>query len=73
MFADNQRVSGLQVERQLLLVFLGPVMIWGVTGLNGREGVWSILLGSGILCLWVFFFYVRSMSTVIRKNIGENG
>lgn len=55
MFADNQRVSGLQVERQLLLVFLGPVMIWGVAGLNGREGLCSILLGSGILCLWVFF------------------
>ncbi|MBS6196439.1 MAG: GerAB/ArcD/ProY family transporter [Clostridiales bacterium] len=55
MFADNERVSGLQVERQLLLVYLGPVTLWVVSGLRGREGMWSILLASGILCLWVFF------------------
>lgn len=55
MFADNQRVSGIQVERQLALAYLGPVILWILPGLNGREGLWSILLGSGILCIWIFF------------------
>lgn len=55
MFADNQRVSRLQVERQFLLAYLGPVILWLVPELKGREGVWSIVLGAGILCIWIFF------------------
>lgn len=55
MFADNQRISRLQAERQFALAYLGPVVLWMIPGLKGRAGIGSIVLGTGILCLWMFF------------------
>lgn len=55
MFADNHRISKIQMERQYLLAYLGPVVLWIVPELRGRNGVFSILAGAVILCVWVFF------------------
>ena len=55
MFADNERISWIQMERQFALAYLGPVVLWTVTGLSGRTGLCSILLGTIFLCVWVFF------------------
>ena len=55
MFADNERISWIQMERQFALAYLGPVVLWTGTGLSGRTGLCSILLGTIFLCVWVFF------------------
>lgn len=55
MFADNERISWIQMERQFALAYLGPIVLWTGRGLSGKEGIFSIFLGTGILCIWVFF------------------
>lgn len=55
MFADNQRISGIQMERQFFLAYLGPVILWIAPLLPGRYGMFGILTGSFLLCIWVFF------------------
>lgn len=55
MFADNHRISRIQMERQYLLAYLGPLVLWTGPGLQGRNGFLSILAGTLILCIWVFF------------------
>ena len=83
MFADNERISWIQMERQFALAYLGPVVLWTGTGLSGRTGLCSILLGTIFLCVWVFFllrqvhvyrypekYWGRGMSRMIAQ-IGE--
>ena len=70
MFADNERISWIQMERQFALAYLGPIVLWTGRGLSGKEGIFSIFLGTGILCIWVFFYFVRCIFSGIRKNTG---
>ena len=60
MFADNQRISGIQMERQFFLAYLGPVILWIAPLLPGRYGMFGILAGSFLLCIWVFFLLRQS-------------
>ncbi|MGN1141608.1 MAG: GerAB/ArcD/ProY family transporter [Oliverpabstia sp.] len=60
MFADNQRISGIQMERQFFLAYLGPVILWIAPLLPGRHGIFGILTGSVLLCIWVFFLLRQS-------------
>lgn len=55
MFADNNRISRTQMERQYLLAYLGPLVLWIGPGLQGRYGFLSILAGALLLCIWIFF------------------
>lgn len=55
MFADNHRISRAQMERQYLLAYLGPLVLWIGPKLQGRNGFFGILTGAGILCIWMFF------------------
>ncbi|NCC42274.1 MAG: hypothetical protein EOM18_01500, partial [Clostridia bacterium] len=57
MFADNQKISGLQAARQLFLVYLAPMTLWIAVRGQGRTGILSVGLGMGILCLWTFFLF----------------
>ena len=60
MFGDNQRISGIQLERQFLLTYLGPVMLWIAPQLPGRYGIFSIAIGVLLLEIWVFFLMRQS-------------
>lgn len=60
MFGDNQRISGIQMERQFLLTYLGPVMLWIAPGLPGRYGIFGIATGVLVLGIWVFFLMRQS-------------
>lgn len=60
MFADNQRISGIQMERQFFLTYLGPVMLWIAPKFPGRYGIFSMLAGALFLCIWVFFLMRQS-------------
>ena len=71
MFADNERISWIQMERQFALAYLGPVVLWTGTGLSGRTGLCSILLGTIFLCVGCFFCCGRFMCTVIQRNTGD--
>ena len=85
MFADNERISWIQMERQFALAYLGePVVLWTGTGLSGRTGLCSILLSTIFLCVWVFFllrqvhvyrypekYWGRGMSRIIAGNISD--
>lgn len=55
MFADNHRISRIQMERQYLLAYLGPAVLWIGPGLQGRNGFFSVIAGTLILCIWMFF------------------
>lgn len=55
MFADNNRISRTQMERQYFLAYVGPLVLWIGPGLQGRNGFLSILAGTLLLCVWVFF------------------
>lgn len=55
MFADNQKISWLQMERQFALAYLGPIVLWLPGIIKGRNGVISTVLGALILCIWIFF------------------
>ena len=45
MFADNNRISWLQMRCQFLLAALGVGLLWEIPGFTGREGVVGILIG----------------------------
>ena len=60
MFGDNQRISGIQMERQFLLTYLGPVMLWIAPRLPGRYGIFGIAVGVLVLGIWVFFLMRQS-------------
>lgn len=56
MFADNGEISGRQLKRQMLLE-LSPVLLLFLSGdilLSGRSGVLGLLLGGGILELYLY-------------------
>ncbi|MDD3278852.1 MAG: GerAB/ArcD/ProY family transporter [Lachnospiraceae bacterium] len=56
MFADNGEISGRQLKRQMLLE-LSPVLLLFLSGnilLAGRSGVLGLLLGGGILQLYLY-------------------
>lgn len=55
MFADNQKISWLQAARQFSLVFLGPALFWITAEIKGRNGLYSVILGSALLVIWLFF------------------
>lgn len=55
MFADNDRISLIQLERQFALAYLGPMVLWISSGFSGREGILSIICGTFLLGLWIFF------------------
>lgn len=55
MFSDNDRISWMQMERQFSLAYLGAAALFLPGSLWGRDGVFSVLLGTGILFVWIFF------------------
>ncbi len=55
MFSDNERISWLQMERQFSLTYLGAAALFLPGNLRGRDGIFSVLLGTGILFVWIFF------------------
>ena len=55
MFSDNDRISWLQMERQISLAYLGPVLLLLPGSIWGRNGIFSVILGTGILFVWIFF------------------
>lgn len=55
MFSENERISWLQMERQFSLAYLGAAALFLPATLWGRDGVFSVLLGTGILFVWIFF------------------
>lgn len=65
MFADNDRISWLQLRCQFLLTFLGAGLLWGIREFTGKEGCLGILLGGGILACWSGV--LRRQMTVYRN------
>lgn len=57
MFADNHRISSLQMERQFMLTYLGPIVLMGSGMFRGRNGILGILVGGIVLCIWNFFLH----------------
>lgn len=57
MFADNRRISSLQMERQFLLTYLGPILLMGSGFFQGRNGILGILAGAFLICVWNFFLH----------------
>ena len=57
MFADNEMISERQLTVQLMLSFLGPLLlvIPGQKEFGGREGIFGILLGFGAFAIYLFF------------------
>lgn len=55
MFSENGRISWLQMERQFSLAYLGAAALFLPATLWGRDGVFSVLLGTGVLFVWIFF------------------
>lgn len=55
MFSDNDRISWLQMERQISLAYLGPVVLLLPGTIWGKNGIFSVFLGTGILFVWIFF------------------
>lgn len=64
MFADNNRISWLQMRCQFLLATLGVGMLWGIPGFAGREGAVGILMGGALLACWSGI--LRRQMTVFR-------
>ena len=56
MRSDN-RISELQAERQFLLTYAGPLMLWLVPGIYGRTGLLAIGLILLLLGGWVFLLH----------------
>ncbi len=56
MFADNDRISLRQLKRQMVLSFLGPLLLFlaGKTAAGGAGALLGLLLGTLLLLLWVF-------------------
>ncbi len=56
MFADNDRISARQLKRQMVLTFLGPLILFqaGDTAAGGGNALLSLLLGTVLLTAWVF-------------------
>lgn len=52
MFADNERISWLQVRCQLLLTGLGVGLLWGIVPFANREGFIAIAAGTVGMSLW---------------------
>lgn len=52
MFADNERISWLQVRCQLLLTGLGVGLLWGIVPFANREGFFAIVAGTLGMSLW---------------------
>lgn len=57
MFADNHRISSLQMERQFMMTYLGPILLMGSGMFQGRNGILGILVGAILLCIWNFFLH----------------
>ena len=67
MFADNNRISWLQMRCQFLLAALGVGLLWGIPGFTGREGAVGILIGGALLACWSGI--LRRQMTVFRDPI----
>ena len=67
MFAENNRISWLQMHCQCLLAALGVGLIWGIPEFTGREGAVGILIGGVLLVLWSGI--LRRQMTVFRDPI----
>ena len=67
MFADNNRISWLQMRCQFLLAALGVGLLWGIPGFTGREGAVGILSGGALLACWSGI--LRRQMTVFRDPI----
>ncbi len=55
MFSNNNRISGVQLERQFLLTWLAPLILWLPGWLQSGMEVWGAILGLVLLCIWIFF------------------
>lgn len=55
MFADNHRISHIQMERQYQLTFIAPVLLYISAEVQGWEGILAVLLAEILLCGWLFF------------------
>lgn len=53
MFANNEKVSWIQAQAQMKLSFIGPVLLWGGKKVQGRMGMFGIVLGMVILGVWI--------------------
>lgn len=67
MFADNNRISWLQMRCQFLLAALGVGLLWEIPGFTGREGAVGILIGGALLACWSGI--LRRQMTVFRDPI----
>ena len=55
MFADNERISEIQVKSQFALAYLGPILLWSLTGSYSGGSMAGILLGILFLMIWLFY------------------
>lgn len=55
MFSNNNRISGVQLERQFLLTWLAPLLLWLPGWSQSGMKLWSVVLGIVLLCIWIFF------------------
>ena len=71
MFADNEMISERQLTVQLMLSFLGPLLlvIPGQKEFGGREGIFGILLGFGAFAIYLFF--LLRLAGVCRTGKGS--
>ena len=67
MFAENNRISWLQIHDQCFLAALGVGLLWGIPEFTGREGAVGILIGGVLLALWSEI--LRRQMTVFRDPI----
>lgn len=55
MFADNDRISRIQVKCQFALTFLGPAILSICTGIKIQNTLIGIAIGTVFLMIWMFF------------------
>ncbi len=55
MFADNDRISRIQVKCQFGLTFLGPAILSIFTGIKIQNALIGIAAGTVFLMMWMFF------------------